>query len=105
MLCMPSCSLLVLAFVTWQAPACPWTSCLSGDREKKKVVVALRGTQSIADLVTDAVVHPEPMEDWIPTVSPWSPSLRQTLALPISGHLCHACLSKLRLIAAKPTPV
>ena len=33
------------------------------------MVVALRGTQSIADLVTDAVVHPEPMEDWIPTVS------------------------------------
>lgn len=39
-------------------------------REKKKVVVAVRGTSSIADLVTDAVVHPEPMEDWIPAVSP-----------------------------------
>ena len=37
-------------------------------REKKKVVVAIRGTQSIADLVTDAVVHPEPMESWVPPV-------------------------------------
>lgn len=35
-------------------------------REKKSVVVAIRGTQSIADLVTDAVVHPEPMESWVP---------------------------------------
>jgi hypothetical protein len=37
-------------------------------REKKSVVVAIRGTQSIADLVTDAVVHPEPMESWVPQV-------------------------------------
>lgn len=36
------------------------------DKEKKSVVVAIRGTQSIADLVTDAVVHPEPMESWVP---------------------------------------
>ncbi|KAL3137504.1 hypothetical protein ABBQ38_004792 [Trebouxia sp. C0009 RCD-2024] len=36
------------------------------DKEKKKVVVAIRGTQSIADLVTDAVVHPEPMDSWVP---------------------------------------
>ena len=37
-------------------------------REKKSVVVAIRGTQSIADLVTDAVVHPESMESWLPQV-------------------------------------
>ncbi len=37
-------------------------------REKKSVVVAIRGTQSIADLVTDAVVHPESMESWVPQV-------------------------------------
>lgn len=41
--------------------------CLSC-REKKSVVVAIRGTQSIADLVTDAVVHPESMESWVPQV-------------------------------------
>ncbi len=37
-------------------------------RQKKSVVVAIRGTQSIADLVTDAVVHPESMESWVPQV-------------------------------------
>ena len=42
--------------------------CLCLLREKKSVVVAIRGTQSIADLVTDAVVHPEPMESWVPEV-------------------------------------
>ena len=49
-------------------------ACVS--REKKKVVVAIRGTQSIADLVTDAVVHPEPMDSWVPQVpTPSTPSL------------------------------
>jgi len=29
-------------------------------------VVAIRGTSSLADLVTDAVVHPEAIDDWLP---------------------------------------
>ena len=29
------------------------------------MVVAIRGTVSLADLVTDAVVHPEPLHDWL----------------------------------------
>lgn len=41
------------------------------------MVVAIRGTQSIADLVTDAVVHPEPMDSWVPQVFyPLTPSPR-----------------------------
>lgn len=51
-------------------------------REKKSVVVAIRGTQSIADLVTDAVVHPEPMESWVPKVV--FSSFCQRLSKPIS---------------------
>lgn len=42
---------------------------LCGDlhgRERKAVVVAIRGTMSIADVVTDAVVHPEDINDWLP---------------------------------------
>jgi hypothetical protein len=35
-------------------------------RERKAVVVAIRGTMSIADVVTDAVVHPEDINDWLP---------------------------------------
>ena len=34
-------------------------------RGKKTVVVAIRGTVSLADLVTDAVVHPEPLHNWL----------------------------------------
>lgn len=52
-------------------------------REKKSVVVAIRGTQSIADLVTDAVVHPEPMESWVPQVDPpCTPCTQCTLLCP-----------------------
>jgi hypothetical protein len=29
-------------------------------------VVAIRGTMSMADVVTDAVVHPEGIDDWLP---------------------------------------
>ena len=32
------------------------------------MVVAIRGTSSLADLVTDAVVHPEAIDDWLPPV-------------------------------------
>lgn len=35
-------------------------------RHRKAVVLALRGTMSMADVVTDAVVHPEPIDDWLP---------------------------------------
>ena len=36
------------------------------DHAQRAVVIALRGTFSVADLVTDAVVHPEPVDDWLP---------------------------------------
>ncbi|KAK9829311.1 hypothetical protein WJX72_005111 [[Myrmecia] bisecta] len=36
------------------------------DRPTRTVVVAIRGTVSIADLVTDAVVHPECINSWLP---------------------------------------
>lgn len=29
-------------------------------------MVAIRGTMSMADVVTDAVVHPEGIDDWLP---------------------------------------
>ena len=35
-------------------------------RHRKAVVLALRGRMSMADVVTDAVVHPEPIDDWLP---------------------------------------
>ncbi len=35
-------------------------------RKRKAVVVAIRGTMSMADVVTDAVVHPEGIDDWLP---------------------------------------
>jgi len=35
------------------------------DHRKKAVVLAVRGTFSIADLVTDAVVYPEPIDEWL----------------------------------------
>lgn len=40
-----------------------------GCRKTKTVVVAIRGTMSLADLVTDAVVHPEPLTSWLPTAT------------------------------------
>lgn len=36
------------------------------DHKEQAVVIALRGTISVADLVTDAVVYPEVIDDWIP---------------------------------------
>ena len=30
------------------------------------MVLALRGTMSMADIVTDAVAHPEQIDDWLP---------------------------------------
>ena len=35
-------------------------------RKRKAVVLALRGTMSMADIVTDAVAHPEQIDDWLP---------------------------------------
>ena len=35
-------------------------------RRRKAVVLALRGTMSMADIVTDAVAHPEQIDDWLP---------------------------------------
>ena len=35
-------------------------------RKTQTVVVAIRGTMSLADLVTDAVVHPECLSGWLP---------------------------------------
>lgn len=39
---------------------------LALDRPTKSVVVAIRGTVSIADLATDMLADPEPMEEWLP---------------------------------------
>lgn len=36
------------------------------DHSEKAVVIAIRGTISVADLVTDVVVYPEVIDDWIP---------------------------------------
>ena len=38
-------------------------------RKTRSVVVAIRGTMSLADLVTDAVVHPECLSGWMPVES------------------------------------
>ena len=37
------------------------------DHAERAVVISLRGTIGIADLVTDAVVHPEKIDDWLPS--------------------------------------
>lgn len=42
---------------------------LSYCRKNKAVVVAIRGTMSLADLVTDAVVHPESLAEWLPAAT------------------------------------
>ena len=39
---------------------------LALDRPTKSVVVAIRGTVSVADLATDMLADPEPMEEWLP---------------------------------------
>ena len=39
---------------------------LALDRPTKSVVVAIRGTVSIADLATDMLADPEPVEEWLP---------------------------------------
>ncbi len=40
-----------------------------GCRKLKKIILALRGTMTVADLVTDAVCHPEPLDSWLPDVT------------------------------------
>ncbi len=42
--------------------------CTTLRRKRKAVVVSIRGTMSLADIVTDAVVHPEGIDDWLPPV-------------------------------------
>jgi len=37
------------------------------DHAERAVVIALRGTIGITDLVTDAVVHPDKIDDWLPS--------------------------------------
>lgn len=39
---------------------------LALDRPTKSIVVAIRGTVSVADLATDMLADPEPMEAWLP---------------------------------------
>ncbi|KAL0022813.1 hypothetical protein WJX79_000883 [Trebouxia sp. C0005] len=39
---------------------------LALDRPTKSVVLAIRGTVSVADLATDMLADPEPMEEWLP---------------------------------------
>lgn len=51
-------------------------------RKRRTVVVAIRGTSSLADLVTDAVVHPEAIDDWLP---PGREQARPAL-LPADAH-------------------
>ena len=36
------------------------------DRPRRAVVVAVRGTVSLQDAITDIVVNPEPIDDWVP---------------------------------------
>ena len=44
---------------------------LALDRPTKSVVLAIRGTVSVADLATDMLADPEPMEEWLPdTMAP-----------------------------------
>ena len=39
---------------------------LALDQPSKSIVVAVRGTMSVADMATDLLADPEPMEDWLP---------------------------------------
>jgi hypothetical protein len=50
-------------------PTAPKISGFLWHRDTKTVVVAIRGTMSLADLVTDAVVHPESLAAWMPTAT------------------------------------
>ena len=57
------------------------------DREHEAVVVAFRGTYSMADVFTDAVALPQPADAWL------SPGLRQVC---IADTACcqQVCLSQ-----------
>ena len=44
--------------------ALPWMVCL--DRSRQAVVVAVRGTVSLQDAITDIVFNPEPIDHWVP---------------------------------------
>ena len=39
---------------------------LALDRPTKSIVMAIRGTSSIADLATDMLAEPESLEEWLP---------------------------------------
>ena len=65
-------------------------------RKRKAVVLALRGTMSMADIVTDAVAHPEQIDDWLPphfakvgwscTAVPLCPARRRRTST-LCGHI------------------
>lgn len=39
---------------------------LALDQPTKSIVVAVRGTMSVADMATDLLADPAPMDDWLP---------------------------------------
>lgn len=47
------------------------------DRKRREVVLAVRGTVSLADAITDIVVAPEAVDNWIP------PAEREVLTLSV----------------------
>lgn len=36
------------------------------DRDTKSVVISIRGTVTLADLATDMMAEPKPMDEWLP---------------------------------------
>ncbi|KAL4421634.1 hypothetical protein ABPG75_010925 [Micractinium tetrahymenae] len=56
----------------------PYMICL--DHGKHAVVVAIRGTISAADIVTDAIVYPEPLDSFLP------PDIKEELTEPAFAH-------------------
>ena len=64
-------NLLETKHVTLLLPSGDLPYLLALDRPTKSVVLAIRGTVSVADLATDMLADPEPMEEWLPdTMTP-----------------------------------
>ena len=62
---------------------------LALDRPTKSVVVAIRGTESVADLATDMLADPEPMEEWLPRKMKTTVSAQSTLQYrPSTNCIC-----------------
>ncbi|EFN60123.1 expressed protein, partial [Chlorella variabilis] len=68
---MVNCSNRVLAHLPYMVVA---------DHGRRAVVLAIRGTISIADLVTDAVVYPEPLDSFLPQ------EIKEELSEPAFAH-------------------